>query len=460
MKETPLETKARRVVERLREGGYEAYFAGGAVRDRLMEIPPEDVDIATSAPPGEVMNLFPRTFPVGVAFGVVLVRHEGHTFEVATFRSESGYFDGRRPTNVVFSSAEEDVKRRDFTINGMLYDPLTKEVVDFVGGREDLKNKIIKAIGNPRDRFAEDHLRLIRAVRFASRLDFSIHKDTWEALRMLGPSISSVSPERFKDEFLKILTGPRSRTAVERLDETGMLRQWIPEVTNLQNVVQPPNYHPEGDVWNHTLKCLEMMEQVHGEQSPPSEALALSVLLHDTGKAIVTRINGNGRPTAHGHVRESKAIADTICARLKTSKALKTKVTAIVGDHDKPALAPRMKLSKLKRLLREPHFPELLELHRIDRMAGSNDLSGWTFLKDAMEKHKGESMEPEPLLTGKDLADMGYSPGPEFGRVLRIIEDAQLDEKIKSREEAAALARKTLGAPAHSSETVSRKPDP
>lgn len=461
MQETPLENKARQVVERLREAGHKAFFAGGAVRDRLMGIPPEDVDIATSAVPGEVMSIFPRTFPVGVSFGVVLVLVEGHPFEVATFRSEGGYFDGRRPTRVVFSSPEEDVKRRDFTINGMLYDPATKEVLDFVGGREDLQNRIIRAIGNPRDRFAEDHLRLIRAVRFASRLDFSIHKETWEALCVLGPSVSTVSPERFKDEFLKILTRKRSRKAIERLSETGILKAWLPEIEDLRNVAQPQDYHPEGDAWSHTLKCLDMMEQTYEMDSPPSENLALSVLLHDAGKAVVTKIDESGRPCAHGHARESNRIAGMICDRLKTSKQLKNMVTAIVRDHDKPAVAPRMKLSKLKRLLREPHFPELLALHRIDRLAGSSDLSTWEFLKEASEKYKQESVKPDPLLTGKDLESMGYRPGPQFGRVLSIIEDAQLDEKITGRDEAVALVKETLGTPEHPSGkgSVSKKTD-
>jgi len=448
MEETALEKRARCIVEVLRNAGHEAYFAGGSVRDRLMGKSPQDIDIATSAVPEEVMTIFPRTFPVGVSFGVILVLMEDQPFEVATFRSDGEYFDNRHPGDVTFSSAEEDVKRRDFTINGMLYDPLEDKVIDYVGGRKDIRDRVIRAIGDPRQRFTEDHLRMLRAIRFASRLGFSIHPDTWEALVDLGPAISSVSAERFRDELLKILTDGDACGAVKRIQKAGMLRVWLPEIEALQNVLQPKQYHPEGDVWNHTFKCLEEMDKMHhqeGESIP--ETLALAVLLHDTGKKIRTHIGEDGRPRAHGHPAESARIAGVICDRLKTSKHMKKMVVGLVRDHGKPAVAPKMKLSRLKRLLREEHFTELLQLHRIDRLGGSGDLSTWHFLKKAADTYKEEQIKPPPLLRGKDLAAMGYSPGPSYGHALGLLEEAQLNEEIKTRKEAKELIKKILGLP-------------
>lgn len=446
MKVTELEKKARCIVEVLRNAGHEAYFAGGSVRDRLMGKSPQDIDIATSALPEEVMSIFPKTFPVGVSFGVVLVLMEDHPFEVATFRSDGPYFDNRHPAEVSFSSAEEDVKRRDFTINGMLYDPLVDKVIDYVGGRKDIRDRVIRAIGDPRHRFKEDHLRMLRAIRFASRMNFEIHPDTWEALVELGPAISGVSAERFRDELMKILTDGGSCPALKRIHEAHMLEVWLPEIEALRDVPQPKQYHPEGDVWNHTFKCLAAMDKLHQEEGGSiPETLALAVLLHDTGKKIRTHIDKDGRPRAHGHPAESARLAGVICDRLKTSKQMKKMVVGMVRDHGKPTVAPEMKLSRLKRLLREQHFSELLALHRIDRLGGSGDLSTWRFLKKAAETYKEEQIKPPPLLRGKDLEAMGYSPGPSFGHALGLLEEAQLNEEIKTREEAEEFIKKILG---------------
>ena len=449
MEETLQEKRAKKVVTTLREAGHQAFFAGGAVRDRLLGTPPQDVDVATSATPDQVVRLFPKTVPVGVTFGVILVLVDGDPIEVATFRSEGGYFDGRHPSQVTFSSAEEDVKRRDFTINGLLYDPLKKEVLDYVGGRQDLQQGVLRAIGDPRQHFGEDRLRMWRAVRFASRLGFQIHPDTWEALVELGATTAQVSAERVREELLKILTGPRAAKGVGALYETGMLQVWLPEVVALRGVPQPKMHHPEGDVWAHTIRCLQALERLSEKGPPPSEALALAALLHDVGKAETTILDDTGRPRAPAHAAHGAALVAEVAKRLRLSTALKKRVVALVEDHGKPLHAREMRRSKLIRLLRAEHFQELLALHRIDRLGGSGDLSTYEFLREAFDSLRHQELHPPPLLKGRDLVEMGYTPGPSFGQALEALEEAQLEKSVSTVEEAKRLVEEILGAPPH-----------
>ncbi len=437
------------VVRELRRHGFEAYFAGGCVRDMLLGLEPTDYDVTTNAVPNEVMRIFPETYAVGAQFGVVLVPvpkdgereivppEHPHAIEVATFRSDGIYSDGRHPDQVQYSkSAEEDVQRRDFTINGLLMDPLDGDrVLDFVGGRADLNAGIIRAIGDPERRFLEDKLRMLRAVRFAARFSFAIDPPTFSAIRKLAPQIHQVSRERVRDELTKMLTEGHARRAFELLDSTGLLKEVLPEIDRMHGVEQPPQYHPEGDVWIHTLMLLE--------QLPPnaSRTLAWGALLHDVGKPPTFRVAPD-RIRFDGHVEVGVRMAHEICQRLHFSNDDTEQIEALVANHMRFADVERMKDSTLKRFLRLPKFGEHMELHRIDCLSSHCDLSLYNFVSEKVRSTPPEQIRPEPLITGRELIELGYVPGPRFKEILSAVEDAQLEGTAQNREEAVELVKR------------------
>ncbi|HTW46207.1 MAG TPA: CCA tRNA nucleotidyltransferase [Acidobacteriaceae bacterium] len=437
VEESPAQIAAEEIVERLRAEGYEAYFAGGCVRDLLLHHEPADFDVATNAHPDAVLKMFPRTFAVGAHFGVVLVADEvdGREIvtEVATFRSDEAYTDGRRPESVKFSeSAEEDVVRRDFTINGMLLDPQTGTVLDYVGGRADLASKLIRAIGDPVQRLEEDKLRMLRAVRFAARFDFEIEPRTEAAVRELAATIHQVSRERIRDEMTRMLTEGRARRAFELLDRTGLLKEVLPEIDRLHGVEQPPEFHPEGDVWAHTMMLLEQLP------AGVSATLAWGALLHDVGKPATFQ-PGPGRIRFNGHVEVGMRIAEDIGRRLRFSNEELTQIVALVENHMRFGDVERMKASTLKRFFRLNQFEQHLALHRMDCLASHRDLTLYNFAKAKYEETPSEEVRPALLLTGRDLIAAGYKPGPEFKRLLALAEDAQLEGRIRTKQEALAL---------------------
>ena len=437
METSPAQIAAEAIVERLRAEGYDAYFAGGCVRDLLLQHVPADFDVATSAHPDAVLKLFPRTFAVGAHFGVILVVEEldGHEIvtEVATFRSDGAYSDGRRPESVRFSeSAEEDVVRRDFTINGMLYDPQTSTVLDFVGGRADLQSKIIRAIGDPARRLDEDKLRMLRAVRFAARFDFEIEAGTEAAIKRCSAQIHRISSERVRDELTRMLTEGRARRAFELLDRTGLLREVLPEIDRLHGVEQPPEFHPEGDVWTHTMMLLEQLP------AGASPTLAWGALLHDVGKPATFQ-PGPGRIRFNGHVEVGVRIAEDISRRLRFSNDQSAQIASLVENHMRFGDVERMKTSTLKRFFRLNQFPEHLALHKMDCLASHGGLELYNFANSKYEAMPNEEVRPALLLTGRDLIEAGYKPGPEFKRLLALAEDAQLEGRVHTKEEALKL---------------------
>lgn len=415
---------ARSIVARLKEAGHTAYFVGGCVRDWLLKQPVKDYDIATSARPDDVLALFPKAKLVGAHFGVVLVGN----VEVATYRSDGVYIDGRHPGEVHFETDPAmDAARRDFTINGMFQDPETGNVLDFVGGQADLAAGLIRAIGNPAERFQEDHLRMLRAVRFAARLNFAIEPQTLDAIRKLAPRIHTIAAERVRDELTRMLTEGAPRRAIELLDETGLLIEVLPEVKAFQGVEQPPQFHPEGDVWIHVLIMLDLLQK-------PSATLAWGVLLHDVGKpGTFQRLD---RIRFNGHVELGVKIAQRILRRFRFSNEDTEQILALVQNHMRFGDVHRMKESTLKRFFRLPHFDEHLELHRADCMSSHAMLDNYGFAKAKFETMPPESVKPPRLLTGADLIEAGWKPGPEFRRILDQVEDAQLESRIKTKEEA------------------------
>src|SRR6478609_986034 len=436
--------EATRIAQSLREHGYSAYLVGGCVRDLLLNREPADYDIATSATPDEVIRIFPQTFAVGAQFGVVLVpvrrdnqdgERANFATEVATFRSDGAYSDGRHPDGVQFSNdARMDVQRRDFTINGLLLDPDTREVLDYVGGRDDLQRGIVRTIGEARQRFGEDKLRMLRAVRFAARFGYAIDDQTFAAIRELAPQIHQVSYERVRDEILKMLTEGRARRAFELLDQTNLLQQVLPEIKKMQGVEQPPQYHPEGDVWIHTLILLE------GLPAGCSKTLALGALLHDVGKPPTFRVAPD-RIRFDGHAEIGTKMAAEICRRFRLSNDDTSQVLSLVANHMRFGDILRMKDSTLKRFLRLPQFEQHLELHRLDCQSSHRDLSLYEFAKEKFHTLPQEQIRPTPLITGDDLIAAGYKPGPMFKELLTAVEDAQLDGKISTKEEALDLVR-------------------
>ena len=434
---------ANEIVRTLRERGHLAYFAGGCVRDLLLARDPADYDVATDATPRQVMQIFPETFAVGEQFGVVLVpvdsfdespvkgsspRTTRKAIEVATFRSDVGYSDGRHPDEVRFSKdPREDVERRDFTINGMMLDPVTNEILDFVGGRADLTAGIIRAIGDPERRFTEDKLRMLRAVRFAARFDYQIDPATMAAIQELAPKIHQVSCERIREELTKMLTEGRARRAFQLLDESGLLPEVLPEIAVMKGVEQPPQYHPEGDVFVHTLLLLEKLP------AGASKTLAWGALLHDVGKPPTFRVAPD-RIRFDGHVEVGVKMAAEICRRLRFSNFETDQILALVNNHMRFGDVLRMKQSTLKRFLRLAAFDEHLELHRMDVLSSNGNLSAYNYSREQLHTIPPEAIRPRPLVTGRDLIEAGYAPGPRFKEILSAIEDAQLEGRITSRE--------------------------
>src|SRR5271157_3424639 len=437
------------VVRELRRHGFEAYFAGGCVRDTLLGLEPTDYDITTNAVPNEVMRIFPETYAVGAQFGVVLVpvpKDSGRevippehpqAIEVATFRSDGIYSDGRHPDQVQYSkSPEEDVQRRDFTINGLLVDPLDGDrVFDFVGGQADLAAGIIRAIGDPERRLKEDKLRVLRAVRFAARFGYTIDPPTFAAIKELAPQIHQVSRERVRDELTKMLTEGRARRAFELLDSTGLLKEVLPEIDRMHGVEQPPQYHPEGDVWVHTMMLLEQLP------ANGSRTLAWGALLHDVGKPPTFRVAPD-RIRFDGHVEVGVRMAHEICRRLNFSNDDTEQIEALVANHMRFADAPRMKTSTLKRFFRLENFEEHLALHKMDCLSSHGNLSLYDFVRQRLQQMPEEEIRPKPLLTGEDLIALGYHPGPQFREILSAVEDAQLEGALHTKDDALALVRR------------------
>jgi poly(A) polymerase len=467
--ESPSAGFSTTIVQTLRQRGYQAYLVGGCVRDVLLGREPKDYDVATNATPEQVMTIFPETYAVGAQFGVVLVpvpeplaerdvagnvstdkpaggdlaggfSTHAHAVEVATFRSDIGYSDGRHPDEVRFSQdPREDVARRDFTINGMLLDPVNGEVLDFVGGRRDLEAGIVRAIGDAERRFAEDKLRMLRAVRFAARFEYTIEPDTFAAIRKLAGKIGVVSRERVRDELTRMLTEGHARRAFLLLDESGLLREVLPEISAMKGVQQPPQFHPEGDVFVHTLLLLENLPQ----PCPPE--LAWGALLHDVGKPPTFRVAPD-RIRFDGHVEVGVKMAEEICRRLRFSGGDTAQVLALVDNHMRFGQATRMSESTLKKFLRMPHFDQHLALHRADSLASHGKLSTFEFVKEKLAAIPPEKMRPVPLVSGDDLIAAGHAPGPKFREILEAVEDAQLEGRLASKESALEFVRREFPA--------------
>ena len=429
---------AEQICSTLRGSGYQAYLVGGCVRDILLGREPADYDVATDATPDRVEEIFPNSLTVGAQFGVVVVIAESSEennlqVEVATFRSDVGYSDGRHPDAVLYTkSTEEDVKRRDFTINGLLLDPKTNEVLDYVGGRDDLDAGIIRAIGQPEARFREDKLRMLRAVRFAARFGYTIEPEAFRAIQRLAPEVVQVSAERLRDELTKLLTEGSARRGFEWLDETRLLPELLPEIAGMKGVEQPPQFHPEGDVWIHTRMMLE------GLKPGCSHTLAWGVLLHDVGKppTFAPPSGPHGRIRFDRHVEVGTRMAEEICRRLRFSNADTEQIAALVANHLRFKDVPQMKLATLKRFARLDRFEEHLELHRLDCMCSHRNLENYEFMRRFLAETPQEQVHPDRLLTGEDLISLGLRPGPKFKEILDRAEDAQLDGKIATHEEA------------------------
>jgi poly(A) polymerase len=466
------------IIRTLREHGHQAYLVGGCVRDLLLGREPADYDVTTDATPKEVMRIFPQTYAVGVQFGVVLIplpksflnasqqnqtvipseaetsrsevpaqsrdlvlRQSHHdAVEVATFRSDIGYSDGRHPDQVRFSKiAQEDVQRRDFTINGLLLDPISNVVLDYVGGRGDLEAKIIRTIGDPAQRFAEDKLRMLRAVRFAARFHYTIEPKTLSAIQQLAPQIHQVSRERVRDELTKMLTEGHARQAFLLLDQSGLLKEVLPEIEKMKGVEQPPQFHPEGDVFIHTLLLLEKLPH------PCPATLAWGALLHDVGKPPTFRVAPD-RIRFDGHVEVGVKMAEEICRRLRFSNDDTEQVLALVNNHMRFANVQQMKDSTFKKFVRMPRFDEHLALHRIDCLSSHGDLTSYNFTREKIASMPPEAVRPAPLITGEDLIAAGYPPGPRFKEILTAVEDAQLEGRLHSPQEAMKFVKREFPA--------------
>jgi poly(A) polymerase len=426
----------RQVARTLLAAGHEAWLVGGCVRDRVMGLPIHDLDLATSAPPAELARLFPKARQVGAHFGVFLVRENLVEVQVASYRTEASYRDGRRPSEVAFETdVRRDVERRDFTINALLENPLTGEIVDICGGRQDIEARLIRSIGDPAARFAEDHLRLLRAVRFAARLDFSIEPVTFEAMRRHAPLIRRTSAERIRDEVARMLTEGGARRAFELLDESGLLVEILPEVARMKGVPQPPDYHPEGDVWVHTLLLLKQLES-------PRLELALAALLHDIGKPPTFQVSDRIR--FNGHDAVGAALARGVLNRLRFPGEIVEAVVSLIAQHMRFSDAQKMRESTFKRFTRQPVFPMLLELYRMDKLAGNRDLTRYGQVQERWRAIPADELRPEPLLNGNDLLLLGVPRGPLVGKFLSALEDEQLEGRLNVREQAEEWVRRAL----------------
>lgn len=417
------------IVKTLRAAGFRSLLAGGCVRDLALGLEPADFDIATDAPAEQVQRLFEHTVAVGVAFGIItVIADDGSHYEVARFRTDIGYEDGRHPTAVAFTDVvEEDARRRDFTINGMFLDPLEGRLIDYVGGERDLERRLVRAIGEPAARFNEDYLRMLRAVRLAAGLGFEIEAETLAAVAAHTGNLERISTERIRDELTRMLTAPGARRGLQWMMETGMMQAVLPEVAAMDGVPQPPEFHPEGDVWTHVRQMVELLES-------PSAALAWSVLLHDIGKpqtyTVAERIRFDG------HDAVGAQMAEGICRRLRFSGADTHRVRTLIAQHMRIVHAPRMRMSKLKRFLREPFFQELLELHRIDCLASHGKLDVHEFCQRQLDDVGPEQLHPSRLITGDDLLELDFEPGPQFAQILSRVEEEQLEGRLLSREAA------------------------
>jgi len=454
-----LKDHAISIVRTLRERGHQAYLVGGCVRDMVLGHEPADYDVTTDATPDQVMRIFPETYAVGAQFGVVLVppgspdarelrpavdatsvptdHSKADVVEVATFRSDIGYSDGRHPDRVQFSTdPREDVERRDFTINGLLLDPIKGEILDFVGGQQDLKAGIIRTIGSPEQRFEEDKLRMLRAVRFAARFEYTIDPATFAAMQKLAGNIHQVSRERVRDELSKMLIEGHARRAFLLLDESGLLQQVLPEISAMKGVAQPPQFHPEGDVFVHTLLLLEKLPR------PSPMTLAWGALLHDVGKPATFRVADRIR--FDGHVEVGVKMAEQICRRFRFSNHDTEQILALVKNHMRFGDVQRMKESTLKKFMRLPQFEEHLELHRLDCQSSHGDLTSYEFTREKLVSTPEASMRPAPLVTGNDLINAGYVPGPRFKEILAAVEDSQLEGQLQNKEQALAFVRQSF----------------
>jgi poly(A) polymerase len=429
---------AGQICRTLRENGHQALLVGGCVRDLLLSREPADYDVATDAVPARVEELFSGSLTVGAKFGVVIVPRDGAQVEVATFRSDVGYSDGRHPDQVVYSpSPQEDVQRRDFTINGLLMDPANGEVLDFVGGREDLRAGVIRTIGDPRLRFTEDKLRLARAVRFAARFGYIIEPQTFATIRKFAPQILQVSAERLRDELTKLLTEGAARRGFELLDDTWLLSILLPEVANMKGVAQPPEYHPEGDVWIHTRMLLEDLP------AHCSPTLAWGALLHDVGKppTFKSAKQTGDRIRFDGHDEVGARMAEEICHKFRFSGDDTAQITSLVASHMRFKDVPQMRPATLKRFVRLPRFDEHLELHHMDCLASHQMLGNWEFVRKFLAETPPEQVRPTRLLTGDDLMALGFQAGPVFKSILQSVEDAQLDGRLRTKDEAVQFVK-------------------
>ncbi|GAC1624067.1 MAG: CCA tRNA nucleotidyltransferase [Candidatus Acidiferrum sp.] len=427
---------ANSVCDTLIRNGHQAFLVGGCVRDLLLSRVPADFDVTTDAPPDRVLQLFPDGVGVGAQFGVILIPRGEHKVEVATFRSDIGYSDGRHPDRVVFSSTpQEDVQRRDFTINGLLLRHDTNEVIDYVGGHADLNAGMLRTIGEPARRFTEDKLRMLRAVRFAARFGFVIDPATFEAVRAHAAQIDAVSAERIRDELTKLLTEGAARRGFELLDESGLLRHVLPQISAMKGVEQPPQFHPEGDVWAHTLLMLGGLSQ------GASPTLAWGVLLHDVGKPPTFRpaAQTGDRIRFDGHVEVGVPMAAAICKRLRFSNEETAQILALVANHMKFKDVAQMRLATLKRFVRQPFFEEHLQLHLLDCLSSNNRLDSYNLVRKFLVETPAEQVRPPRLISGDDLRALGYTPGPQYSQILQALEDAQLDGTITNKAEALAL---------------------
>ena len=416
---------------RLIDAGHTTYFAGGCVRDTLLGIEPKDYDIATSATPAEVQNLFPKSNAIGAHFGVILVKANGFPFEIATFRHDGSYKDGRHPESVSFTTPEDDASRRDFTVNGLFQNPQSGEIIDFVNGQQDLKAQCLRAIGNPTERFQEDALRLMRAIRFASTLGFQIEPATWSAICENSDLLAKISAERIRDEFTTIITSKHRARGFDLLTESGLMKHIVPEVYDLIGCEQPPQWHPEGDVYTHTRIMFDMLAD------EPSAELALAVLLHDIGKpATYSYDQADDRIRFNGHDRVGTEMADTILHRLKYSNHTIDEVCAMVANHMNFMNVQHMRTAKVKRFMARPTYGDEMELHRVDCASSNGFTDNYEFLRAKEQQFAAEPLIPPQLITGKDLIELGLSPGPQFTEILNTIQTEQLEGRLTNKEEA------------------------
>ena len=435
-----LEAFARAIVRRLRDAGHTALYAGGCVRDRLLGKEPHDYDIATDAKPADLQALFPRTVAVGAHFGVIVVLEGGHEFQVASFRADGLYLDGRHPETVTFSTPEQDAQRRDFTINGLFYDPLAEKLIDYVGGERDLEARLLRAIGNAADRFREDRLRMLRAVRFAAVLSFDIDPATWRAVCANASHIHEVSAERIREELVKTFLSPNRVRGFDLLDESGLLHEILPEVEALKGCEQPPQFHPEGDVFKHTRIMLGLLP------AQISVPLVFSVLFHDIGKPATYSVDPTGRIRFSGHDKLGAEMTTQIMERLRFSRAEIDATVEAVANHMVFKDVKEMRVAKLKRFMARPTFDDELELHRVDCTSSHGMLDNHAFLQTKREEFASEPLIPPALITGRDLIALGLDPGPRFSEILEAVQSRQLEGTLTSHDEALAFVRENYAA--------------